>query len=88
LLTLREKLQGVSVSVDTCPVSEPVLLRYCGWAGPRDERLLDLEPFRVGADRAATPMASEADGFLFSQSQHRYLHSPHNPSDVRGSVRL
>src|ERR1019366_9236365 len=84
LLTLREELKGMGVPVDTRPVSKPVLLRDRGRAGPRDERLFNLEPFRVGADRAGTPMASEADGFFFSQSLHRYNH----PSDVRGALWL
>jgi len=84
LQTLREELKGMGVPVDTCPVSEPVLLRDRGRAGPRDERLFNLEPFWVGADRADTSMASEAYGVFFCQSLHRY----NRPSDVRGSVRL
>ena len=80
LLTLREELKGMGVPVNACAVCEPVFFRDRGRARPCDERLFNLEPFRVGADRADTPMASEADGFFLSQSLHHY----HYPSSHDG----
>src|ERR1019366_9654216 len=72
LLTLREELKGMGVPVDACAVCEPELFRDRDRARPCNERLFNLEPFRMGADRASAAMASEADGFFFSQSLHRY----------------
>jgi hypothetical protein len=79
LPTLQKELKGMGMPVDTCPVSEPVLLRDRSRARPRNERLFDLEPFRVGADRASAPMASEADGFFLSQSLHLTSQSRNDP---------